>query len=148
MIATVTVGAGAVASASGEPAVISAVAAGACIMAVLAALLLRRRVVARISRKYEEVLTSGFVTGALAAYRKAVFAGSPDGLLTIEELRGLRTAAYQAAADEDLPHEVRQAAAAVLEAIDARDAPRTEWATTALTGAIENELRAVWRTST
>jgi hypothetical protein len=108
--------------------------AGAC----AGSFLVRRRVFADLRKAEGQASAEGFAEGlsqgvllGVATYQAAAFPLAGPGSVTVEERAARRTLAYRIAADDGLPHTLRTAAAAALEAIDdglddgrARDAVR------------------------
>lgn len=95
--------------------------AGAC----AGSFLVRRRVFADLRKAEGQASAEGFAEGlsqgvllGVATYQAAAFPLAGPGSVTVEERAARRTLAYRIAADDGLPHTVRTAAAAALEAID------------------------------
>lgn len=87
-------------------------------------LLIRRRIFAGIDRAAKDAHGHGYAEGlahavllGISAYEAAVFPLTGGGV-SAGERSARRTVAYRIAADDGLPHAVRTAAAAALEAID------------------------------
>ncbi|MEV3988451.1 hypothetical protein AB0J57_06050 [Streptomyces sp. NPDC049837] len=87
-------------------------------------LLIRRRVFAGFDRAAKDAHGHGYAEGlaqavllGISTYEAAVFPLTGGGVSADERL-ARRTVAYRIAADDGLPHAVRTAAAAALEAID------------------------------
>lgn len=87
--------------------------------------LVRRRVFADLRNAQGQAALEGFAEGlsqgvllGVATYQAAVFPLAGPGSVTFDERVARRTIAYRIAADDGLPHSVRTAAAAALEAID------------------------------
>ncbi|MGW0553686.1 hypothetical protein ACWDZ6_05710 [Streptomyces sp. NPDC002926] len=97
--------------------------------AVLAMVLSRRQMIATIREGRGKAAALGYADGIadmmvleISAYRASVFPLSGAGAVDTAERRARRKAAYQLTAADGLPHHIREAAAAALEAIDdARD---------------------------
>ncbi|MFF8288857.1 hypothetical protein ACF068_06425 [Streptomyces sp. NPDC016309] len=90
-------------------------------------LLIRRRVFAGYGRAARDAHDHGYAEGlahavllGITAYEAAAFPLTGGGV-SPDERSARRTIAYRIAADEGLPHPVRTAAAAALEAIDRGD---------------------------
>jgi hypothetical protein len=113
-------------------------------------LLVRRRVFAVLERAESEAGAQGYAEGLAQAvvmgvvtYEAAVFPLTGAGGVTDQERLARRTVAYRIAADDGLPHKVRTAAAAALEAIDlGEDRERAHDAVEALHGAVHQLRRA------
>ncbi|TQK52939.1 hypothetical protein FBY35_3402 [Streptomyces sp. SLBN-118] len=116
--------------------------------AALATVLSRRRMIATIREGEGKAAALGYADGigdmvvlGISAYRTAVFPLSGPDAVDAAERRARRKAAYQLTAAEGLPHHLREAAAAALEAIDdARDSD-TESAFEALMKAVHEQRR-------
>ncbi|MER7108721.1 hypothetical protein [Streptomyces sp. NPDC000229] len=91
---------------------------------LIGSLLIRRRIFAGLDQAAQDAHDHGYAEGlaqalllGITAYEAAVFPLTGGGVSTDERL-ARRTVAYRIAADDGLPHAVRTAAAAALEAID------------------------------
>jgi hypothetical protein len=132
--AYLTVGAGA--------ALIAGVVTG--LGALAGSLLVRRRVFAAVQKAESEAGAQGYAEGlaqgvlmSVVTYAAAVFPLTGPGGVSDEERLARRTIAYRIAADDGLPHKVRTAAAAALEAIDdGQDPERALEAVEALSWAV------------
>ncbi|MFD4034547.1 hypothetical protein ACFWVP_29575 [Streptomyces sp. NPDC058637] len=97
--------------------------------AALGSILSRRRMVATLREGRGEAAALGYADGigdmvvlGISAYEVSVFPLSGPGAVDPAERTARRKAAYHLTAAEGLPHHIREAAAAALEAIDdARD---------------------------
>lgn len=104
-------------------AVVSGLVTGAA--ACAGSLFIRRRVFAHLDEAESEAKARGRAEGlsegvllSIATYQAAVFPLTGPAGVSDEERIARRTIAYRIAADDGLPHPVRTAAAAALEAID------------------------------
>lgn len=110
-------------------------------------ILVRRRVFADLGQAerdanvqgYAEGLSQGVLLG-IAMYQAAVFPLTGPAGVSGEERLARRTIAYRIAADDGLPHTVRTAAAAALEAIDhGQDRQGAQDAVQALHAAVDEQ---------
>ncbi|MFB8025949.1 MULTISPECIES: hypothetical protein [unclassified Streptomyces] len=114
---------------------------GVCMGAgsAVGAFLVRRRAMAAYEGARKEAMSHGYAEGIaqyvlilVSTYEAAVFPRSgPDGV-TPEERAARRTDAYKIAAQEEVPHSVREAAADALAALDDADRKRSAAALTVL----------------
>lgn len=93
--------------------------------AVVGTALSRRRIVATIREGQGKAAALGYADGiadmmvlGISAYSASVFPLSGPGAVDAAERMARRKAAYQLTASDGLPHDIREAAAAALEAID------------------------------
>ncbi|KUN09274.1 hypothetical protein AQI95_05420 [Streptomyces yokosukanensis] len=93
--------------------------------AALGSILSRRRMIATIREGQGKAAALGYADGisdmmllGISAYRDSVFPLSGPGAVDPAERMARRKAAYHFTAAEGLPHRIREAAAAALEAID------------------------------
>ncbi|MFB8025620.1 hypothetical protein ACFQ6U_05670 [Streptomyces sp. NPDC056465] len=112
------------------------------------ALLVRRRAMAAHQRARAAVMAQGYAEGIaqyvlliVCTYEAAVFPRSGPGGVTLEERAARRTEAYKIAAEEEVPHRVREAAAGVLAALDDRDRSRAATAQAALIMAVHEHAK-------
>ncbi|NUK02613.1 hypothetical protein HRW16_13995 [Streptomyces lunaelactis] len=97
--------------------------------AALGTVLSRRQMIATIREGHGKAAALGYADGigdmvvlGISAYRASVFPLSGPDAVDAAERRARRKAAYHLTAADGLPHHIREAAAAALEAIDdARD---------------------------
>ncbi|AWI32623.1 hypothetical protein [Streptomyces tirandamycinicus] len=109
--------------------------------------LVRRRTLANLTKARGEAAARGYAEGIahmtlvkIAMYEASVFPLSGDDAVSAEERRARRATAYQVAATEELPHSVREAAAAALAVLDAGSRDRAREAMQTLMTAV-NKLR-------
>ncbi|UXY31669.1 hypothetical protein [Streptomyces sp. HUAS TT20] len=115
---------------------------------VVGALLVRRRAMAGFSAARREATTRGSADGiahgvlvGVANYQAAVFPMNVGGV-TDEERAARRTVAYRLAAEDEVPHPVRQAAANALAALDDEDLERVRDAMSKLYAAVHDQVVA------
>lgn len=116
--------------------------------AALGSLLVRRRATAAYERARTAVMARGYAEGIaqyvlliVANYEAAVFPRTGPHGVTPEERAARRTDAYKIAAEEEVPHRVREAAANVLAALDDGDHERCGAAQTALIIAVDEHTK-------
>ncbi|MFE4451371.1 hypothetical protein [Streptomyces sp. NPDC056796] len=112
------------------------------------AFLVRRRALASHARARTAVMAHGYAEGVaqyvlliISNYAAAVFPRSGPHGVTPEERAARRTDAYRIAAEEEVPHRVREAAADVLAALDEGDRSGSAVAQTALVIAVREHAR-------
>lgn len=112
------------------------------------AFLVQRRVMAAHVRARAAVMAHGYAEGVaqyvllfVCNYEAAVFPRSGPRGVTSEERAARRTEAYRIAAEEEVPHRVRQAAADVLAALDDSDHSRAAAAQAALIMAVHEHAQ-------
>ncbi|GGN32886.1 hypothetical protein [Streptomyces fuscichromogenes] len=103
----------------------------------------RRRIMAAVQEDQGKAAALGYADGiadmvvlGISAYRAVVFPLSGSDAVDVAERRARRRAAYRLTAAEGLPHQIREAAAAALEAIDDGGDRRTQ-------SAMEDLMKAV-----
>ncbi|MCX5414887.1 hypothetical protein [Streptomyces sp. NBC_00059] len=106
---------------------------------IIGAFLVRRRAMAAHARARAAVMAHGYAEGIaqyvlliVCNYEAAVFPRSGPHGVTPEERAARRADAYRIAAEEEVPHQVREAAAHVLAALDDGDHSRSVAAQAAL----------------
>ncbi|GAA3481528.1 hypothetical protein [Streptomyces yanii] len=109
----------------GGPVAAAAAAASIGAGALLSSFLVRGRILGRLAESRQAAAVQGYADGIAhmvlahtAAYEAAVFPISGPGAVTPQERAARRTRSYALAAEEELPHPVRRAAAAALAALD------------------------------
>ncbi|MFD4693222.1 hypothetical protein [Streptomyces sp. NPDC058463] len=114
----------------------------------LGSLLVRRRATAAYERARTAVMARGYAEGIaqyvlliVANYEAAVFPRTGPHGVTPEERAARRTDAYKIAAEEEVPHRVREAAANVLAALDDGDHERSVAAQSALIIAVDEHTK-------
>ncbi|MFD9289211.1 hypothetical protein ACFWBV_13135 [Streptomyces sp. NPDC060030] len=112
------------------------------------AFLVRRRATAAHARARTAVMAHGYAEGIaqyvlliVCNYEAAVFPRSGPHGVTPDERAARRTDAYKIAAEEEVPHRVREAAADVLAALDDGDRSRSVAAQAALIIAVHEHAR-------
>lgn len=134
-----------VGAAAGGPGIALAVGAITGGGALIGGFLTRGRALTAAETAQSAAARSGYVDGrsdsllaTISQYEAAVFPASPDGV-TPEERAVRRAHAYKVASDEALPHPLREAAAAALEALDAGDLHRSQDTITTLFYAVRKQ---------
>ncbi|MEU6066801.1 MULTISPECIES: hypothetical protein [Streptomyces] len=113
---------------------------------VVGALVVRRRAMAGFSAARQEATTRGYADGiahgvlvGVANYQAAVFPMNVGGV-TDDERAARRTVAYRLAAEDEVPHPVREAAANALAALDDEDLERVRDAMSKLYAAVHDQV--------
>ncbi|WP_369232533.1 hypothetical protein AB5J56_11185 [Streptomyces sp. R21] len=116
--------------------------------AALGTVLSRRRMIATIREGHGKAAALGYADGiadmtvlGISAYSAAVFPLSGPGAVDTAERVARRKAAYYLTAAEGLPHPIREAAAAALEAIDGGSERDTQSAIENLMNAVQEQRR-------
>ncbi|MFD6276005.1 hypothetical protein ACFWFI_10600 [Streptomyces sp. NPDC060209] len=114
----------------------------------IGAFLVRRRAMAAHARARTAVMAHGYAEGIaqyvlliVSNYEAAVFPRTGPHGVTPEERAARRTDAYKIAAEEEVPHRVREAAADALAALDDGDHNRSAAAQTALIIAVHEHAK-------
>ncbi|WP_329225003.1 hypothetical protein OHB07_01125 [Streptomyces sp. NBC_00111] len=110
--------------------------------------LVRRRAMAAHARARAAVMAHGYAEGIaqyvlllVSTYEAAVFPRTGPRGVTPEERAARRTEAYRIAAEEEVPHRIREAAADALAALDEGDHVRSASAQAALVIAVHDHAR-------
>ncbi|MET7711497.1 hypothetical protein [Streptomyces sp. NPDC005407] len=118
--------------------------------ATLAMVLSRRQMIATIREGQGKAAALGYADGIadmmvleISAYKASVFPLSGASAVDPAERRARRKAAYQLTAAEALPHHIREAAAAALEAIDDARDRETRTAMEVLMKAVHEQRRGM-----
>lgn len=121
-------------------------AAGAGLAALAGSGVVRRRALAGFAAAHREAGLRGYAEGIangvlmhVTVYEAAVFPRSGPAGVSAEERLARRTIAYRMAALEEVPRQVREAAADALAALDDADRARAEEALALLAGAVRQE---------
>ncbi|WP_328676929.1 hypothetical protein OG905_23975 [Streptomyces sp. NBC_00322] len=116
--------------------------------AALSTVLSRRRMIASIREGEGKAAALGYADGIadmvvleISAYRTSVFPLSGPGAVDAAERTARRKAAYRLTATDGLPHHIREAAAAALEAIDDARERDTQSAIEDLMKAVQEQRR-------
>ncbi|MEU9447626.1 hypothetical protein [Streptomyces sp. NPDC048277] len=117
---------------------------------VLGTLLSRRHMVATIREGQGKAAALGYADGVadmmmlgISAYRAAVFPLSGPDAVDAAERVARRKAAYRLTAADGLPHQIREAAAAALAAIDDRRDDEAQTAMADLMNAVQEQRRGM-----